>query len=94
MAFLDGDNFCKAFAGAQVNLSYHEWRSLEVRSLNHFWIFNLQILWRSTGSNRFLRFLSKENGRIRPLSVAEKYAKTKLVGLGVIFYHALQNISL
>ena len=24
MAFLDGDNFCKAFAGAQVNLSYHK----------------------------------------------------------------------
>ena len=26
MAFRDGDNFCKAFAGAQVNLSYDEWR--------------------------------------------------------------------
>ena len=25
MAFLDGDNFCKAFAGALVNMSYHEW---------------------------------------------------------------------
>ena len=32
VVFRDGDNFCKAFAGAQVNLSYHEWRSL-VRSL-------------------------------------------------------------
>ena len=29
VVFLDGDNFCKAFAGAQVNLSYHEWRSHE-----------------------------------------------------------------
>jgi hypothetical protein len=27
VVFRDGDNFCKAFAGAQVNLSYHEWRS-------------------------------------------------------------------
>ena len=27
VVFWDGDNFCKAFAGAQVNLSYHEWRS-------------------------------------------------------------------
>ena len=27
VVFLDGDNFCKAFAGAQVHLSYHEWRS-------------------------------------------------------------------
>ena len=27
VVFLNGDNFCKAFAGAQVNLSYHEWRS-------------------------------------------------------------------
>ena len=25
MAFLDGDNFCKAFAGALVNMSYHSW---------------------------------------------------------------------
>ena len=25
VVFRDGDNFCKAFAGAQVNLSYHEW---------------------------------------------------------------------
>ena len=25
VVFLDGDNFCKAFAGAQVNLSYYEW---------------------------------------------------------------------
>ena len=29
VVFLDGDNFCKAFAGAQVNLSYYEWRSHE-----------------------------------------------------------------
>ena len=27
MAFWDGDNFCKAFAGVQVNLSCHEWLS-------------------------------------------------------------------
>ena len=31
MAFLDGDNFCKAFAGAQVNLSYHEWRIIPIQ---------------------------------------------------------------
>ena len=30
MAFLDGDNFCKAFAGALVNMSYHLW-------LRHSW---------------------------------------------------------
>ena len=30
MAFLDGDNFCKAFAGALVNMSYHSW-------LRHSW---------------------------------------------------------
>ena len=30
MAFLDGDNFCKAFAGALVNMSYHLW-------LHHSW---------------------------------------------------------
>ena len=29
VVFLDGDNFCKAFAGAQVSLSYHEWQSHE-----------------------------------------------------------------
>ena len=29
VVFRDGDNFCKAFAGAQVNLSYHEWQSHE-----------------------------------------------------------------
>ena len=27
MAFRDEDNFCKAFAGALVNMSYHEWQS-------------------------------------------------------------------
>ena len=26
VVFLDGDNFYKAFAGALVNMSYHEWR--------------------------------------------------------------------
>ena len=30
MAFRDGDNFCKAFAGALVNMSYHSW-------LRHSW---------------------------------------------------------
>ena len=30
MAFQDGDNFCKAFAGALVNMSYHSW-------LRHSW---------------------------------------------------------
>ena len=30
MAFWDGDNFCKAFAGALVNMSYHSW-------LRHSW---------------------------------------------------------
>ena len=29
MAFLDGDNFCKAFAGALVNMSYHSWVSIQ-----------------------------------------------------------------
>ena len=28
VVFRDGVNFCKAFAGAQVNLSYHEWQSM------------------------------------------------------------------
>ena len=30
MAFRDGDNFCKAFAGALVHMSYHSW-------LRHLW---------------------------------------------------------
>ena len=29
VVFRDGDTFCKAFAGVQVNLSYYKWRSHE-----------------------------------------------------------------
>ena len=39
MAFRDGDNFCKAFAGALVNLSYHEWLESKQSKWKwqHFW---------------------------------------------------------
>ena len=36
VVFRDGDKFCNAFAGAQVNLSYHEWRTRDMTYSRYF----------------------------------------------------------
>ena len=70
MAFLDGDNFCKAFAGAQVNLSDHEWRSWKIAKTSH-WFLRLNYLrknnicyqncWKNKGEMTSFDFLEEKN---------------------------------